>query len=132
MTFNFYLRFYTQFGQTLFVSGNVDALGNNDVNKAIPLQYLNDQFCHCQVEIPLTDIDTTDIEYRYILKEVNGNEIVEWKDEKVIEAIEKHITEISLIDTWNHAGTIENAFYTKPFKDVFKPERLIFIRMSLK
>ena len=118
MTLNFYLRFYPQSGQTIFVSGNTDALGNDDTTKAIPMQYLNDQFCHCQVEIPVADIETTNIEYRYILKDVEGGEIIEWKDDKSIDYNERHVTEIALIDSWNHAGIIENAFYTKPFKDI--------------
>jgi len=118
MTLNFYLRFKTHFGQTIFISGNSDALGNNDILNAIPLEYLNDQFCHCQVEIPVTDIDPCNIEYRYILKDLAANEIVEGRDDKSIDFSGSHITEITLIDTWNHAGTIENAFYTKPFKDV--------------
>ena len=118
MTINFYLRFHLQFGQTMYVSGNCDALGNYDQTKAIPLQYLNDEFCHCRVEIPVTEIDATNIEYHYILKDANGNDIVEWKDDKQIDFTEKHIIQLALIDTWNHAGTIENAFYTKPFKDV--------------
>jgi 4-alpha-glucanotransferase len=118
MTINFYLRYYTRFGQTIFVSGNADALGNNDVSRAVPLQYLNDQFCHCQVEIPASEIDIADIEYRYILTDADGNEIIEWKDGKSIDFKENHLTEIALVDTWNHAGTIENAFYTKPFSSV--------------
>ena len=116
MILNFYLRFKTLFGQTIFISGNCDALGNDDIKKAVPLQYLNDQFCYCQVEIPVGDIDN--IEYRYILKDTGSNEIIEGRDDKSIDFKISHITEITVIDTWNHAGTIENAFYTKPFKDV--------------
>ncbi len=118
MTFNFYLRFRTHFGQTIFVSGNTDALGNNDISKAVPLQYLNDQFCHCRVEISDMDIDPCNIEYRYILKDIGGAEISEGPDEKNIDFYGIDITEVTLIDTWNHAGAVENAFYTKPFKDV--------------
>ena len=118
MILNFYLRFYLQSGQTIFVSGNTDALGNDDTIKAIPMQYLNDQFCHCQVEIPAANIETTIIEYRYILKGADGGEIIEWKDDKSIDYNERQVTEITLIDFWNHAGIIENAFYTKPFRDV--------------
>ena len=73
MTLNFYLHYHTHFGQTLFVSGNSNALGNDDRSKAIPLQYLNDQFCHCQVEIPINEIDAANIEYLYILKDAQGN-----------------------------------------------------------
>ncbi|MCA6487216.1 MAG: hypothetical protein IM534_05100, partial [Chitinophagaceae bacterium] len=36
---HFQLRFATQFGQQVFVTGNHDLLGNNSVEKALPLQY---------------------------------------------------------------------------------------------
>lgn len=118
MILNFYLRFYTREGQTIFVSGNIDALGKDVIAKAIPLQYLNDEFCYCQVEIPAAEINTANIQYRYILREADGTEIIEWKDDKSVDYHQNNITEIALIDSWNHAGSIENAFYTKPFKDV--------------
>ena len=118
MTLNFYIRFHTQFGQVLYVSGNCAALGNYDDTKAVAMQFLNDKFCHCQVEIPATDIDAP-IEYHYILKNADGTEVIEWKDDKQVDFSEKHLAEISVFDSWNHAGTIENAFYTKPFKEVF-------------
>jgi 4-alpha-glucanotransferase len=118
MTTHFYLRFYTTFGQTLYVTGNCSALGDYDQNKAIPLKYLNDQFCHCEIEIPDIDIESGNIEYYYILKDTTGDPIAEWKDNKQIECARKDMGELILVDTWNFAGTIENAFYTKPFKEV--------------
>lgn len=118
MTINFYLRFHLQFGQTMYVTGSCNALGNYDQTKAIPLQYLNDEFCNCRIEIPDTETDSANIEYHYILKDANGNYIVEGKDDKEIDFTRKNIIELELVDTWNYAGTIENAFYTKPFRDV--------------
>ncbi len=119
MTLNFYIRFNTRFGQIIYVSGNTAALGNNEIAKAIPLQYLNDNLCHCQIEISADTINAGTIDYRYILKEGNGLEIIEWKDEKKIDFYQKHLANITMLDTWNDAGTIENAFYTKPFSEVF-------------
>ena len=124
MTLNFYIRFYTHFGQNLYVSGNCAALGNGDVAKAIPLQYLNEQFSHASVEIPAEQIAGS-IGYHYILKDANSDEIIEWKDDKQIDFTEKNIAIITLIDTWNHAGTVENAFYTKPFKEVLLKAKTI-------
>ena len=117
MTLNFYIRFKTKPGQVLFVSGNCDALGNNQIGKAVALQYLNDQFCHAEVEVPA---DNLPVNYHYILKDTNidADQIIEWKDDKQIDFTENHVAEINLIDTWNHGGTIENAFYTKPFNTV--------------
>ena len=130
MTLNFFIRFYTRFGQLLYVSGNCAALGNDDLTKAVPLQYLNDQYCHCEIGVPATDI-ANGIDYRYILKDAEGNEVIEWKDDKQIRITESGVKKILLVDTWNHAGTIENAFYTKPFKDVLLKTKSITATASL-
>ena len=44
MKIQFYIRFQTQFGEKLFVSGDVEELGSNDATKALPLEYLNSEF----------------------------------------------------------------------------------------
>jgi len=124
MTLNFYIRFSTKFGQTLFVSGNNRALGNDDFSQAVSLQYFNEDFWHGRVEIPAADFHTVDIEYRYILKEADGIEVVEWGDDRVIDFTRIVTSEIVLIDTWNHAGTAENAFFTKAFQEVLLKTKL--------
>ena len=119
MLLNFYLRFSTRFGQSLYVSGNHDALGGGNIVKALPMQYFNDEFWYAQVEIEDVEHHKADIEYHYILREDNGNEIVEWGNDRVID-LEKLAKkqEIVLMDTWNHAGEIENVYYSKPFGEV--------------
>jgi 4-alpha-glucanotransferase len=115
MKIDFYLRFTTQFGQALSVIGNIPALGNGEISKALPLSFLNDEFWHASIEIDPTESDT--LEYRYIFNE---------KEEHKKEA-EKHRTidlkkinyDLVLIDTWNDESFIENAFYTAPFTEVF-------------
>ena len=118
MTLNFYIRFSTKFGQTLFVSGTNEVLGNDDFTQAVPLQYFNEEFWRGRIEISAADLHTLDLEYRYILKEADGNQVIEWGNDRVISFDETASGEIVLIDTWNHAGTIENAFYTKAFQGV--------------
>lgn len=116
MILNFYLRFSTVIGQSLFVCGNHPALGNDDITKALPLQYFNDEFWQAQVEIPVTKLD---IHYRYILKGQDGKQVVEWGDDRIIEINKNTAQEFTLIDTWNHAGEVQNAFFSKPFQDIF-------------
>ena len=118
MTINFYIRFSTKFGQSLLVSGNCKALGYDDITRAVSLQYFNDEFWYGKVEITEADFSTIDIEYRYILKDVDGSTVLEWGNDRVIELSKAGSNEIILIDTWNHAGEIENAFFTKAFQDV--------------
>ncbi|MES2851052.1 MAG: 4-alpha-glucanotransferase, partial [Bacteroidota bacterium] len=119
MLLNFYLRFSTRFGQSLFVYGSHAALGDNDIAKAVPLQYFNEEFWYAHVEIENAAAENIDVEYRYILKEDNNNEIVEWGNDRIIDLPKLHSKEeVVLMDTWNHAGEIENAFFTKPFNEV--------------
>ena len=118
MKLNFYVRFSTTYGQALYVSGSHSILGNDVVQNAIAMQYFNEEFWFVQVEIPEADFNVLDIEYRYVLREQDGNEVIEWGNDRIIDFKKNAAKEITLIDTWNHAGQIENAFFTKPFQDV--------------
>jgi len=121
MLLNFYLRFSTRVGQSLYISGNNNLLGDNDIAMALPLQYFNQDFWHAQLEVDNTSLS---LEYRYVLREDNGNEIVEWGNDRIIE-LKKSTTreELVLVDTWNHAGDIDNAFYTQPFQGVLLKDK---------
>lgn len=118
MILNFYIRFSTAFGQSLLVSGSNDALGNDELSRAVTLKYFNDEFWQGRVEIPVSDSNVPEIEYRYILKKEDGSHIIEWGNDRVITINKITLKEIVLIDTWNHAGNVENAFFTKPFRDI--------------
>ncbi|MFY7901260.1 MAG: carbohydrate-binding module family 20 domain-containing protein, partial [Chitinophagaceae bacterium] len=41
ITVTFQLRFHTNYGQSLFITGNHPNLGDNDQQKAVPLEYVN-------------------------------------------------------------------------------------------
>lgn len=46
----FQLRFTTTFGQELYITGNHSKLGKGDMDKAIPLQFFNDEFWYAVIE----------------------------------------------------------------------------------
>ena len=71
MKLQFYLRFHTRFGQHLLITGNTDELGNNDPVKALPLDYLNDEFWSGSIEIKKKELQNN-ISYKYILKNEEG------------------------------------------------------------
>src|ERR1700727_501474 len=110
---DFYLRFYTHPGQSIFVTGNLAELGDGNVSTAIPLNYVNGEFWHCSLVLsgPLT----APVHYHYILKGADGHLTEEWGDDKFIEAPGEGIEELHLIDTWNYSGEFENVFFTQPF-----------------
>ena len=41
---NFHLRFKTNFGQTIYITGNHPLLGNGNIEAAVPMVYLNEDY----------------------------------------------------------------------------------------
>jgi 4-alpha-glucanotransferase len=114
MKLHFYTRFHTEVGQSLSVSGNIAALGNDDPSAAVPMVWLNNDFWQVTVE---ADMDTAScIQYKYILTYADGFTVIEWGNDKSIDTGKKGIDEIQLVDRWNYAGEFENSFYTAPFQ----------------
>ncbi len=113
MKIEFYLRVRTRYGQAVFVSGNLDQLGNNEAAKAFPLQYLNDEFWYGAIEVD--PAETGSLHYRYIFTTENGETIVEGERHRTID-FRKNASDILLIDSWNDESFVENSFYTAPFQ----------------
>ncbi|PWT77029.1 MAG: 4-alpha-glucanotransferase [Bacteroidetes bacterium] len=116
MKIHFYLRFHTKVGESIYVTGNIHALGNGDNDKAFPLQFMNDEFWHGTIEV--NEEKFIPIEYSYLFKTDDGTLISEWGADRVISDIKPAVDEIQVVDTWNYAGEFENAFFTAPFQDI--------------
>src|SRR4051812_40069738 len=117
MILHFYLRYSTQFGQAVFVSGNTTVLGNDDPAKAFPLEYLDNQLWHGQAELSNEDA-AEPLRYKYLIRQDDGPELVEFGDDRIIEPAATKTGKIVCIDTWNHPGAIENVFFSSAFQDV--------------
>jgi len=115
----FYLRFHTQFGQSLHVTGNINALGNNDISKAFPLKYLNEECWCAKIEVPAS---TNDIIYSYFLRNSDGTIIEECDNDREIQVSKSSFDEFRTFDTWSYSGEFQNAFYTAPFQQVLLKE----------
>ena len=117
MILHFYLRYSTQFGQTVFVSGDTTVLGNDDPATAFPLEYLDTQWWHGQVEI--SDEEAAEpLRYKYLVRQDKGPDLVEFGDDRIIELLSTKTRKIICVDTWNHPGTVENVFFSSAFQDV--------------
>ena len=77
MTIHFYLRYHTHVGQSLFISGNNDFLGNNDTASAVQMSYYNNDYWHLKLELP-DDFDDT-LLYKYFLKDTDGTDSFRWR-----------------------------------------------------
>ncbi len=119
ITVEFRLRFHTKFGQSIFITGNSETLGNSDIDKAIPLEYLDDQHWNVTIKFPLSQKEK--ISYQYLLRQEDGSFDYDWGT-KSIELPSFNKTYILVVDSWNHAGYFENVFYTEPFKSVLLQE----------
>jgi len=123
MKIQFYVRFSTRFGQSLAISGNIKELGNNDVAEALPLTYFSNDFW--QVDVEVDPGNSVKIQYKYVFIAEDGSVIMEWGDDKQIDISKSGIDEIQVFDTWGHAGSFENVFYTTPFQEVLLNETRI-------
>lgn len=124
MLLHFYLRYSTKFGQTIFVTGNVPQLGNDNLTEAFTMEYLNDQLWHGIVEIDMNEVNCP-LQYKYFLRDSNGEEIIEFGDDRIVDIEGSSAEKIVLLDTWNNPGEYENAFFTSAFQEVLlKKSRL--------
>src|SRR5215467_1555034 len=114
MKVQFYLRFHTEFGESLLVSGNTDELGNDDISSALAMTYVNEQFWEATIELKPKKL--SQLQYKYVLKTKEGEIIPEFGNDRNADNLKTGINEVLFIDTWNHAGEYENAFFTAPFQ----------------
>jgi 4-alpha-glucanotransferase len=122
MILHFYLRYASKFGQTIFVTGNIPALGNDDITKPFALTYLNDQLWHGSVEIDPESVED-EVCYRYMLIDEHGELLTEFGNDRIIEPAKTNALKIITYDTWNYPGEYENAFFTAPFTNVLLKRR---------
>lgn len=118
MKIHFYLRFHTKFGESLWIGGNIDELGNDDPASTIAMEYLDREFWQVRIELDRKKLPKSGFTYKYYLKSNEGELISEWGGDRTFRLPGKEIKIIELIDTWNHAGEFENSFYTAPFTKV--------------
>jgi 4-alpha-glucanotransferase len=113
----FQLKFQTTFGQNLFITGNHPLLGDGNIEKAIPLQFYNYESWCVEIDFEIASIINETITYNYILRNLDASIILDWGTDKTFNP-STFKEEALIIDGWNHAGYIENAFYTVPFQNV--------------
>ena len=106
----FRLRFATQPGQSLWLTGEHPLPAH-----AAALKFRDREFW--EITVPLAAQATgTALNYSYQLRQANGSQATDWgRDRSFVPANFKG-DDLLVIDSWNHTGFLENAFYTTPFK----------------
>lgn len=123
MRLTFQLSYHTAPGQSLLVTGNHVILGNDAVESAIPLEYLDNEFWRVRLVLPAATIPDAAIVYRYLLRQPDGTVMEDWDKGRMLNPAAFHEEEIQVIDAWNHPGFYENTFYTEPFRGVLLKSR---------
>lgn len=123
MRVTFQLRYHTHPGQSVWVTGNHEILGNDEVAWAIPLDYLNDQFWHVTLVLPRETAPDREIAYRYFVREPDGSIVEDWGKGRLFNPRAFNTDAGVIIDAWNSPGFYENAFYTEPFGAVLLKPR---------
>jgi 4-alpha-glucanotransferase len=118
MRLTFRVHYHTTFGQSLLLTGDHPLFGKGDIAKAIPLQYLDEQFWQTTITIPNAAVPDVRITYNYVLGNPDGSLVYDWGKDKTINPASFEKEELLVIDSWSHTGAVENAFYTVPFKKV--------------
>ena len=116
MSITFFLNFHTEFGQELFISGNNNFLGNNEISNAVPMIYLDSDSWFVTIELP-GDFDDI-ILYKYILKDKDSSQVYDGEDNRAVDLSLIKKKTISVVDTWNADSNIANVFFTRPFSEV--------------
>jgi 4-alpha-glucanotransferase len=114
---NFHLRFKTSFGQAIFITGDHPLLGNGNIEAAVPMVYLNEDYWVLHLATKGLLKNET-IHYSYFIQNADGTRSFDWGSDKSIIVDQLVTKELVLIDAWNFTGYTDNAFYTAPFANV--------------
>ncbi len=102
----FQLKYSTRFGQKLLLCGNHNVLGNDDLKKAITMEYFNHEFWFSEVEISEDAVSNANVTYNYYLVNEDGS-IVNEKGSHIISSSVFKLNDVLLLDTWS--GDSEDA-----------------------
>lgn len=122
MKVTFKVNYYTRWGEVVYVTGNVPELGNDDIDKAVPLCFAYGE--EWSVDLEISKASVGKLRYNYLVKNENDGRITrEWGVARCVSPVKSGVDELWLVDAWNSVSSVENTFLTSPFTDVLlKPQ----------
>lgn len=118
----FQIHYNTQWGDQIYLSGNLPELGNGDPNQALTCNYL--EYGLWELSLSLKKVPKL-LEYKYLLKNEYGEILDEdWGTLRSI--VLPKSPQLTLQDTWRNNKHLDNIFYTSAFTEViFKPTEFL-------
>ena len=119
MLLSIYLRFSTQPGQNISISGNLPQLGNGDLSNPVPMIYHDHHHWRIDLDLSKTEINNVkNLQYTYIYSDEQGHYLEDWGENRSFD-LKLCQDRTVLLDTWIDMGAIQNNFQTAPFKNIF-------------
>ena len=79
----FQLRFHTEPGQSLWLTGDHEMFGSGRAEQAIPLQYLNPELWQATIHLPAGTAPDAQISYHYLLRNADGSVVEDWDNKRI-------------------------------------------------
>lgn len=112
MNVSFSVDYRTNWGESLYITGDIPALGSGDHSKALKLTLSGQQSWKIQLELP---DNTSDFTYAYFVKNDNGSEKAEWGHGHHFRT-GKGIKSYEIFDRWQDQPW-DKPFYSTVFTD---------------
>ena len=110
LTFN--IDYRTNWGESVYVTGNLQALGSGDMSAAVKLTLRGTEAWSTEVEVP---DDTREFEYRYFVRHENGGLKEEWGDpHRFIRG--RNVKNFHICDRWQDQPW-DKPYYSSAFTD---------------
>jgi 4-alpha-glucanotransferase len=112
MIVTFRLRYSTHVGQSIWFSGD-----SSLPERPVPMHFLDREFWETTITLDSTKAGQP-LRYSYTLHNPDGSQVTDWGRDRSMRPSDFNAHELLVIDSWNSAGFIANAFYTAPFRNV--------------
>jgi 4-alpha-glucanotransferase len=112
------LRYRTRFGQTLFLCGDHPSFGGGHSEHALPLRYVNQEFWEIVLDLPDAPASQSPVSYYFLVQSPDGSVLEDFGGDRKLDLAALGRGHTVIIDSWNDLGTVENVFFTEPFKKV--------------
>jgi 4-alpha-glucanotransferase len=112
------LRRHTRFGQTLFLCGDQERFGGGQPEHALPLSWLNEEFWELALDLPDSGWPNAPLSYFFLLRDSDGSVLEDFGGDRNLDLAGLGPGHIVVIDSWNDPGTVDNVFFTEPFRNV--------------
>lgn len=118
MRITFNIDYHTNFGEQVFISGNIPELGDNDPDKALPLDHISTERNSLSINISPA---ISGISYRYIIRREDGTDRQEWGENHTL-SFDPHVPEAEVYDHWQDQPS-DKPFYSQAFTRCICPRR---------